>query len=125
MHQDCITEHDKRHALTSAYIQAANAAHERAVAEALRPILEAYMRVAYPALFPPGSLLGQFLNICRQRVGQAHEALNAADIAELERLLGYANRFHHDSNPAWQTVAINDQELLDFARRSLRFTSRR
>ncbi len=124
VHQDCITEHDKRHALVSGYIQVANAANERAVAEALRPILEAYMRVAYPALFPPGSLLGPFINVCRQRVGQAGEVLNAIDIAELERLLVYANRFHHDSNPAWQTVAINDQELLDFARRALRFTSR-
>ena len=123
--QDCITEHDKRHALVSAYIQTANAANERAVAEALRPILEAYMRVAYPALFPPGSLLGPFLNVCRQRLGQTNEVLNAADIAELERLLNYANRFHHDSNSAWQTVAINDQELLNAAQRALRFTARR
>ena len=95
------------------------------MAEALRPILEAYMRVAYPTLFPPGSLLGPFINVCRQRLGQAIEILSANDVAELERLLSYANRFHHDSNPAWQTVAINDQELLDFAQRSLRFTSRR
>ena len=124
VHQDCITEHDKRHALVSAYIQVANAANERAVAEALRPIFEAYMRVAYPALFPPGRLLGPFINVCRQRLGQAGEILNANDITELERLVVYANRFHHDSNPAWQTVAINDQELLDFARRSIRFTSR-
>lgn len=123
--QDCITEHDKRHALVSAYIQTANATNERAVAEALRPILEAYMRVAYPALFPPGSLLGPFLNVCRQRLGQTNEVLNAADIAELERLLNYANRFHHDSNLAWQTVAINDQELLNAAQRALRFTARR
>ena len=125
VHQDCITEHDKRHTLVNDYIQAANAANERPVAEALRPILEAYMRVAYPILFPPGSLLGPFINVCRQRLGQAFEILNANDVAELERLLCYANRFHHDSNPAWQTVAINDQELLDFAQRSLRFTSRR
>lgn len=108
----------------SSYTQAANAASERAVAEALRPILAAYMHVAYPALFPPGTLLGPFLNDCRHRLGQATEALNAGDVAELERLLNYANRFHHDSNPAWQTVAINDQELLDYARRTLKFTSR-
>jgi hypothetical protein len=82
------------------------------------------MRVAYPALFPPGGLLGSFLNVCRQRLGQAGEVLNAADIAELERLRNYANRFHHDSNPAWQTVAINDQELFDYAQRTLRFAAR-
>jgi wobble nucleotide-excising tRNase len=125
VHQDCITEHDKRHALVSAYLQAANAANERAVAQALRPILEAYIRVAYPSIFPPGSLLGPFINVCRQRIGHANEVLNAADVTELERLVNYANRFHHDSNAAWQTVAINDQELLDYAQRTLRFTSRR
>lgn len=59
VHQDCITEHDRRHALVTDYIRAANAAHERTVAQALRPILEAYMRIAYPALFPPGTLLAR------------------------------------------------------------------
>jgi wobble nucleotide-excising tRNase len=125
VHQDCITEHDRRHALVGDYIRAANAANERLVAQALRPILEAYIRVAYPVLFPPGSLLGPFLNVCRQRLGQDNEVLNANDVPELERLLTYANRFHHDSNPAWQTEAINDQELVGFAGRTLRFTSRR
>jgi hypothetical protein len=124
VHQDCITEHDRRHALVSTYLQAANPADERAVAEALRPILEAYTRVAYPERFPPGSMLGPFLNVCQQRVGQANEVLGANDVAELGQLLNYANRFHHDSNPAWQTAHINDQELLGFARRTLRFTSR-
>jgi wobble nucleotide-excising tRNase len=122
--QDCITEHDRRHALVAGYIQAADAANERKVAEALRPILEAYMRVAYPALFPPHSLLGPFINTCRQRVGQINEAMKATDVDELQRLVNYANRFHHDSNPAWQTAAINDQELAGYARRTLQFTSR-
>lgn len=124
VHQDCITEHDRRHALVAAYIQAASAADERLVAQALRPILEAYIRVAYPAMFPPGSLLGPFLNLCRQRLGQVDEILNSNDVTELERLLNYANRFHHDSNPAWQTAAVNDQELAGFADRTLRFTRR-
>ena len=124
VHQDCITEHDRRHALVSEYIHAANPAQERIVAQALRPILEAYMRVAYPELFPPGSLLGHFVQTCRQRIGHANEVMNAIQIAELQRLLAYANRFHHDSNPAWQTEAINDQQLTDFAQRTLRFTSR-
>ena len=50
--------------------------------------------------------------------------MNGNNIAELERLLTYGNRFHHDSNPAWQTAVINDQELTGFARRTLQFTSR-
>jgi wobble nucleotide-excising tRNase len=125
VHQDCITEHDRRHVLVSGYIQAANAANERVVAQALRPILEAYLRVAYPVEFPPGTMLGPFIGVARQRLGQPGQIMATADIDELDRLRNYANRFHHDSNPAWQTAAINDQELTGFAERTLRFTSRR
>jgi wobble nucleotide-excising tRNase len=70
--QDSITEHDKRHAKVAAYIRAANPSEERAVAAALRPILEAFMRVAYPEEFPPGMLLGPFINFCEQRKGTAN-----------------------------------------------------
>lgn len=122
---DSISEHDKRHELVRAYLQVANPAREREVAQALRPILEAFMRVAYPEHFPPGTLLGPFVGICDQRVGGPNEILSAADIAELRLLLNYANRFHHDTNPAWQTAAINDAELSDFAQRTLIFASRR
>ena len=35
-----------------------------------------------------------------------------------------ANRFHHDTNRAWETEAINDQALTHFCRRTLAFTQR-
>jgi hypothetical protein len=47
-----------------------------------------------------------------------------ADIIELRDLLDYANRFHHDTNAAWETETINDQELLDFSMRTLTFARR-
>ena len=122
---DSISEHDKRHELVRAYLQVADPAKERQVAQALRPILEAFMRVAYPELFPPGTLLGPFIGLCEQRVGGNDEVLSAPDIAELRALLDYANRFHHDTNPAWQTAVISDAELSDFAQRTLLFASRR
>lgn len=122
---DSISEHDKRHELVRAYLQAADPAREREVAQALRPILESFIRVAYPEHFPPGTLLGPFIGICEQRVGGPNEILSSADIAGLRSLLNYANRFHHDTNPAWQTAAINDAELSDFAQRTLIFASRR
>ena len=122
---DSISEHDKRHELVRAYLQAADPNRERQVAEALRPILEAFMRVAFPEYFPPGTLLGRFIGLCEPRVGGANEILSAGDIAELRALLDYANLFHHDTNPAWQTAAINDAELSDFVNRTVLFASRR
>ncbi len=122
--QDSITEHDRRHARVTAHIQAGNPAVERQVAADVRPILEAFLRVAYPATFPPETLLGQFIGVCKQRVGTASQTLGPTDIAELQDLLNYANRFHHDTNPAWETAAINDQELVGYVTRTLRFASR-
>lgn len=124
-YNDSITEHDKRHELVSRYIQASDPTKERNVAEALRPVLEAFMRVAYPTNFQPGALLGPFIGICEQRSGDGKEILSRTDITEIRALLDYANRFHHDSNPAWETETINDAELLDFAQLTLRFASRR
>jgi len=124
VNQDCITEHDRRHGLVSAYMHAADPTAERRVAAALRHILEAFMRVAYPTAFPPGTLLGLFLGICHQRVGQPIQILSQADIDEVRAILVYANRFHHDSNPAYETEAINDQELSHFCDRVLTFAKR-
>jgi len=122
---DSVSEHDKRHKLVRQYLTAANPAKEREVAAALRHILEAFMRVAYPEHFPPGQLLGPFIGLCEQRHGMSNQILAANDITELRALLDYANQFHHDTNPAWQTAAINDAELTDFVERTLLFASRR
>ena len=122
--QDSITDHDKRHAKVVAYIASNNTADERDVAASLRPILEAFMRVAYPQEFPPDTLLGPFLGLCKQRLGAANQILNASDAAELQDLLDYANKFHHDTNAAFQTEIINDQQHSISACATLAFTRR-
>ncbi len=104
--QDAVTEHDRRHALVRDYIANGGPATEREAAQALRPILEAFLRVAFPTHYPPETLLGPFIHLCRQRVGTADQILPQVDIDELDALKDYGNRFHHDSNPAWQTAVI-------------------
>jgi wobble nucleotide-excising tRNase len=121
--RDMITEHDRRHALLREYMRAATP-NNREVAQALRPVIEAFLRVAYPEHFPPGSLLGPFRNLCLRRVGTPQQILGQADIEELGDLTEYANLFHHDTNPAWQSQHINDAQLLDFVQRTVAFTSR-
>jgi wobble nucleotide-excising tRNase len=123
---DCVTEHDKRHELIAAYIAAAPNTDERAVAQGLRPILEMFVRVAYPAQLAPGAPLGKaFLAACETAIAAGAPLMSQADLGELRLLLDFAHRYHHETNPAWQTETINDQELLDFARRTVAFTRRR
>lgn len=119
--QDSITDHDRNYLMVSDFIENGHGADERAVAVALRPILESYVRITCPNIFPPGSLLGPFLGICQQRENMANQILSADARAELRALLDYANDFHHDTNPAWQTANINEQELLGYARRVIAF----
>lgn len=122
--QDCITEHDKNHAVVAEFVRTGDPALERQAATALRPMLEAYLRVAYPEDFPPSTLIGPFINKCTPRAGTVTEILDQANIAELRGLKDYGNNFHHDTNPAWQTQQINGQELTNFCQRVIRFTRR-
>src|SRR3546814_15368901 len=80
--QDCITEHDRRHALLRQHVAGA-APNNRLVAVALRPVIEAFLRVAYPEHFPPGMLLGPFRNLCVQRLGTPDQILDRAHHADL------------------------------------------
>jgi len=122
--QDSITEHDRRYALVASFIGGVQGVDEREVAAALRPMLEAFVRVAYPGDFEPGGLLGPFLTICRQRVGTARQILSQANIDELHEMLEYGNLFHHETNPAWQTQLINNAELRGFSDRVMAFMRR-
>lgn len=123
VNQDCITEHDRRHTLLREYARN-NTDNIREVAHAIRPSLEAFMRVACPEHFPPGRTLGTFRSLCEQRIGTAQEILDAETTQELRDLLEYANKFHHDTNSAWETEIINDGELQGFVHRTLKFAQR-
>ena len=95
-----------------------DAGDRREVARSIRPHLEAFLRVACPEHFRPGSLLGPFIDLCEQRVGTAQEILDAQTIRELRDLNEYASRYHHQG---WETEPINDGALRGFVERALRF----
>jgi wobble nucleotide-excising tRNase len=100
--RDMVTAHDRRHELLRGYLTTSTA-NNRPVADALRPVLEAFLRVAYPGAFPPGTMLANFRNHCQQLLATPRQILDQADITELRALTEYGNQFHHDTNPAWQT----------------------
>jgi wobble nucleotide-excising tRNase len=117
---DNDTDHDQRHALLELYVEFGTG-DVKEVARSIRPHLEAYLRVAVPGQFKSGQLLGPFRNICEQRIGAQNQILSAHDTEVLGDLIEYANRFHHDTNPAWQSITINDSELTSFVSQTLAF----
>jgi wobble nucleotide-excising tRNase len=120
VNQDEITEYDRQHALLRQHASSGST-NSRDTAKAIRPTLEGFLRVACAEHFPPGTLLGPFRNLCKQRIATGKEILSATATQELEDLVEYANKFHHDTNPAWETEAINDGELLGYVKRGLSF----
>ncbi len=124
VNDDLVTEHDRRHKLVTEFLDRYSRDQERKVAVALRYILEAFIKVAYPEHFPPKPNLGSFIMKCRQKIAQPEEILSEIDTNELRAILDYANKFHHDTNLAYETEQINDAELEGFARRTLVFTRR-
>jgi wobble nucleotide-excising tRNase len=118
--QDSITEHDRRHARLRDYL-ASGAGDMREVARCIRPHLEAFLRVACPEHFPPGCMLGPFIDLSERRVGTALEILDGQSIQELRDLNEYARRYHHQG---WETEPINDGELRGFVERAMRFARR-
>lgn len=115
-----VTEYDRRHARLREYAES-NTGKVRDVAEAIRPLLEGYLRVACAADFRPGILLGPFRKTANDRHAAGKPIIEAAKLSELENLTEYGNKFHHDTNPAWDTEQINDGELLGYVQRTLAF----
>lgn len=120
---DLLSEHDRRHALLRDYLSD-QLQDNRKVAEALRFVLERFVRVAYPDRFAPGDMLGKFVNLCQQHIGKPDQILDAANTQEVDHILAYANRFHHDTNRAYETEVINDGQLRDFVNRTVAWTRR-
>ena len=58
VHDDCITENDRRHHQARAYLSIGDPNVERSVAESLRPMMEAFMRVALSRSFSAGYAAG-------------------------------------------------------------------
>ena len=114
-------EHDRRHKALQEYFQLWTG-EEREVAQDVRTHLEGYLRTTVPTDFPAGESLGrEFTNRCRQRITEGRPILEEPKLDELRGILEYANLFHHDTNPAWRTQAINSQELHGFVGRTLDF----
>lgn len=122
---DLVTEYDRRHEKLRNYLSNGGIGNLREVAVDIRPLLERFCRVAYPADYPPGGLLGNFRDRCQNRLNQGNPIMSASDVQELHDLTDYGNLFHHDSNPdGYLTVVVTDAQLQGFVQRTLAFCSR-
>jgi hypothetical protein len=59
----------------------------------------------------------------KSRTGIGRASFQAEEIGcgWIGNLTEYSNRFHHETNPAWDSEHVNDGELQGFVRRTLEF----
>jgi len=117
---DALTEYDKRHKALRDYVNE-DTQNNRYIAQCLRPVMEKYLRITFPEHCPPGTLLGNFKNHVENLWENGQQIMNEVSLRELRDIAEYANIFHHDTNSAWQTEEINDNELVGFVKRVLNF----
>jgi len=117
---DLLTEYDKHHKVLRDYVEE-NIGDKKYVAQCIRPVMEQYLRITFPDLCPPGTLLGDFNNHVGNLLENRQLIMSDTDFRELRDITEYANKFHHVTNLAFETEQINDSELLGFVRRVLNF----
>jgi wobble nucleotide-excising tRNase len=120
---DCVSEYDRQHQRLREY-QPGNAAHSRLVAQDLRHVLEGFLRRCCPAHFLPGDVLGNLRRKIRDQPAGESPILSSAAVIELDCICEYANGFHHNTNPAWETETVNETELLGWVGRVLAFVGK-
>ena len=117
---DSLTEYDKRHKALRDYVNE-DTENKRYIAQCLRPVMEKYLRITFPEHCPPGTLLGKFRNHVENLLRNSQQIMCEVSFRELRDITEYANKFHHDTNSAWETEYINDNELVGFVMRVLNF----
>ena len=117
-----VSEYARQHKLIRDYLDAAHC-DARAVASALRMVLERFARIRFVEHFRPGDNLGCLVARARQASESGTPIMADASLAELDSLREYANQFHHDTdgNSQQNLSSLSASELKGFAQRVITF----
>lgn len=97
----------------------------RAVAKAVRPMLEGYLHRRFPGLVSKALLFGQVVILIRDATAPSPLVHGQNLVGELNEINDYAGQFHHDTNPGGsEAVAVVAAELKTYVDRSLHVVHR-
>ncbi len=68
-------------------------------------------------------MLRDFRNRARSERDKGSPIISEAKFTELDQLVEFSNDFHHDTNPAADTMTVTDGQLAPFVRRALNFVA--
>ena len=121
--KECESDYFRHHRMLNELMDGKNP-DARAVAKAIRPMLEGYLHRRFPGRIPKDILFGQVVILIRD--AQAPSPLCHAQglVAELNEINDYAGQFHHDTNPSADSVPVVASELKTFVERALEVVHR-
>ena len=116
--KECESAYFQHHRLLNEFAAGTNA-DTKAVAKAIRPMLEGYLHRRFPSVVPKSLMFGQVVVLIRD--ADTASPLNHAQnlVAELNDINEYAGQFHHDTNPGADAAVVVAAELKTYVVRSL------
>lgn len=116
--KECESAYFQHHRMLNDFNAGRNA-DTKAVAKAIRPMLEGYLHRRFPSLITKSLMFGNVVILIRD-AGAASPLSHAQNlVAELTEINDYAGKFHHDTNPGSDTAAVVASELKSFVVRAL------
>ena len=112
--KECESDYFQHHRLLNEFVAGSNP-DAKAVAKAIRPMLEGYLHRRFPSLIPKSLMFGEVVVCIRD--APINSPLSHAKnlVAELNDINEYARQFQHDTNAA----AVVAAELKTYVGRSL------
>ena len=115
------SEYFKNYSMLCQFMDGKTNCDLRATVRCIRPVLEGNFRVRFVGEFQQDEWLGQFIKKIRDSKQGDKLYLLKSQLEEISNINDYSKKYHHDQNPTTaDTIAINDQELQPFVKRTLK-----
>ncbi len=122
--KECESPYFQHHRLLNDFCNGVSGDH-RAVAKAVRPMLEGYLHRRFPGLIPKSHLFGQVVTQIRDAVAPSPLVHAQNLVTELNEINDYVGQFHHDTNPGGaDSIAVVASELKTYVSRALHIVHR-
>ena len=116
----CSSDYYRHHRIIADYVDGSSTTNTRDVAKAIRPLLEGYYHRRFPGKIPRKLMFGQIIDLAAQAQPPNPLRYLHSVLKEMKEVNDYVGRFHHDTNPGYETVPVVDGELLPCAKKALK-----
>ena len=122
--KECESPYFQHHRLLNDFCNGVPGDH-RAIAKAVRPMLEGYLHRRFPGLIPKSHLFGMVVTQIRDAAPPSPLVHAQSLVIELNEINDYVGQFHHDTNPGGaDSIAVVAPELKTFVTRALHVVHR-